>query len=79
MRTNLVINDDLLAEALRLNGGGSRRAVVEAALRTFVEVKSANLRRESYRDRARQISERMRGVRLRQSPRELLRADRDRS
>jgi Arc/MetJ family transcription regulator len=78
MRTNLVVNDELLAEALRLNGGGSRRAVVEAALRTFVEVKSASLRREAYRDRVRQVTERLQGLRLRQSPSELLRADRDR-
>lgn len=78
MRTNLVVNDELLAEALRLHGGGSRRAVVEAALRTFVEVKSATLRRQSYRDRSRRIAERLQGLRLRESPSELLRAERDR-
>jgi hypothetical protein len=30
-------NDELLAEAL-VHGGGSKRAVIEAALRTFVEL-----------------------------------------
>jgi predicted nucleic acid-binding protein len=49
MRTNIVVNDDLLAEALRIHGGGSKRAVVEAALQTYVEVKTAERRRQSYR------------------------------
>lgn len=78
MRTNLVVNDELLAEALRIHGGGSRRAVVEVALRTFVEVKTAEGRRQSYRDRARLLAERLQRVRLRESPSALLRADRDR-
>jgi len=78
MRTNLVLNDELLAEALRIHGGGSKRAVVEAALRTFVEVKTAERRRRSYRRRVRQLAERLQRIRLRESPSELLRADRDR-
>jgi Arc/MetJ family transcription regulator len=78
VRTNLVVNDELLAEALRIHGGGSKRAVVEAALRTFVEVKTAERRRQSYRDRVRQVAERLQHVRLRKSPSEMLRADRDR-
>jgi len=78
MQTNLVVNSELLAEARRLHGGGSKSAVVEAALRTFVEVKSASLRREAYQDRVRQVTERLKGTRLRESPSELLRADRDR-
>jgi Arc/MetJ family transcription regulator len=78
MRTNLVLNDELMAEAQRLHGGRSKREVVEAALRTFVEVRTAERRRESYRDRARQVAERLQGVRLRARPSEVLRADRDR-
>jgi Arc/MetJ family transcription regulator len=78
MRTNLVVNDELMAEAQRLHGGRSKREVVEAALRTFVEVRTAERRRESYRERARQVAERLQGVRLRARPREVLRADRDR-
>ena len=77
MRANLVVNDELLAEALRVHGGGSKRAVVEAALRTFVEVKTAERRRESYRARVRQVADRLQHIRLRESPSELLRADRD--
>jgi Arc/MetJ family transcription regulator len=43
MRTSLVIDGELLAEALRIHGGGSKRAVVEAALRTFVEVNDEDI------------------------------------
>ena len=78
MRTNLVLNDELLAEALRLHGGGSKSAVVETALRIFIEVKTTERRRQSYRDRLRRLAERLQRIRLRESPSELLRADRDR-
>jgi len=78
MRTNLVVNDELMDEAMRIHGGRSKREVVEAALRTFVEVRTAEHRRQSYRDRARQVAERLQGVRLRARPSEVLRADRDR-
>ncbi len=79
MRTRVVINGELLGEALRLYGGASNRTVVETALRMFVEVKSAPLRRLSYRDRLRQIAGRLEGLQLRESPSELLRAHRDQS
>jgi hypothetical protein len=78
MRTNLVLNEELLREATRLSGGRSKRAVVEEALRTYVEVKSEERRREAYRDRLRRLDLRLRDLKLRQAPSALLRADRDR-
>lgn len=39
MRTNIEIDDELLAEALRLSGLGTKRAVVEAGLRALVRLK----------------------------------------
>jgi Arc/MetJ family transcription regulator len=78
MRTSLILNDGLLAEALRIHGGSSKRAVVEAALKTFIEVKTAERRRQSYRDRGRLLAERLLHARLKESPGALLRADRDR-
>jgi Arc/MetJ family transcription regulator len=78
MRTNLVLNDELLEEATRLSGGRSKRAVVEEALRTYVEAKNAERRREAYRDRVRRLALRLRDLKLREIPSRILRADRER-
>lgn len=78
MRTNLVLNDDLMQEAQRYSRARSKRALVEEALQTFVEVKAAERRRESYRERMRKLDARLQGLRLRESPSEVLRGDRDR-
>lgn len=40
MRTNIVIDDDLLAEALSCTGLSTKKAVVEEALRTLIRLKS---------------------------------------
>ncbi len=39
MRTNIVINDDLMKEALDLSGVSTKREVVELALQTLVTLK----------------------------------------
>ncbi|MFQ5742897.1 MAG: type II toxin-antitoxin system VapB family antitoxin [Acidobacteriota bacterium] len=78
MRTNIVLNDDLVREAMRYSTAKSKRALVEEALQTFVEVKEAARRRDTYDDRLRKLRVKLEGVRLRESPYELLRADRDR-
>ena len=39
MRTNIVIDDELMKEALALSGLKTKREVVEAALRRFVKLK----------------------------------------
>lgn len=78
MRTNLVLNDDLMREAMRYSKAGSKRALVEEALQTYVEVKSAERRKRNYRERLRELDVRLRDVQLRESPSDLLRADRDR-
>ena len=78
MRTNIVLNDELLREAARYFGGRSKRALVEEALKTFVAVKSAEQRRATYRERLSRMEERLAGVRLRESPSQALRHDRAR-
>ena len=40
MRTNIVIDDALLAEALLCTGLSTKKAVIEEALRTLVRLKS---------------------------------------
>jgi Arc/MetJ family transcription regulator len=39
MRTNIVIDDELMAEALEASGLKTKKAVVEEALRTLVRLK----------------------------------------
>jgi Arc/MetJ family transcription regulator len=46
MRTNIVVDDALMDEALRLSGLPTKRAVVEAGLRMLIAVKrQAGVRR----------------------------------
>ena len=40
MRTNIVIEDELMEEAMRASGLTSKRATVEAALRLLIQVKA---------------------------------------
>lgn len=40
MRTNVVIDDKLMAEAMQASGLPTKKAVIEEALRTFVRLKS---------------------------------------
>ena len=79
MRTNIVLDDDLVREAMRHSRARTKRALVEEALTTFVNVKSAEARRASYRERLQRLDGRLRGLRLRRRPSEVLRADRDRA
>ncbi len=39
MRTNVVIDDDLMAEALKVSGLKTKRAVIEAGLQMLVQLK----------------------------------------
>jgi Arc/MetJ family transcription regulator len=39
MRTNIVIDDKLMAEALQVSGARSKREVVELGLKTLVQLK----------------------------------------
>jgi Arc/MetJ family transcription regulator len=39
MRTNIVIDDELMKEALELSGLKTKRAVVDLALRRFIQLK----------------------------------------
>ena len=78
MRTNIVLNEALVEEALRLSGARSKRAVIEEALRVYVDHKSHEKRRESYAARLSALERRTGKLALRQTPGEVLRADRER-
>ena len=77
MRTHIVLNDDLVREAMRFAKAKTRRALVEEALRTFIEVKERERRVSDYEARLPGLDARLTGLRLRQSPADLLREDRD--
>ena len=79
MRTNIVLDDDLVREAMRHSRARTKRALVQEALTTFVRVKSEEARRASYRERLQRLDSRLRGLSLRKRPSEVLRADRDRA
>ena len=48
MRTNIEIDDELMAKALELTGLRTKRAVVDAALRALIDRRSRQLLRESF-------------------------------
>jgi Arc/MetJ family transcription regulator len=77
MRTNIDLSDELLAEAGRFARGRTKKAIVEEALTSFIQSKSAEARRTSYGERLRAVESRTASLALRKSPAELLRADRD--
>jgi Arc/MetJ family transcription regulator len=46
MRTNIVIDDTLMKEAMRASGAKTKRETVEAALRLMVQLKAQEKMRE---------------------------------
>jgi Arc/MetJ family transcription regulator len=79
MRTNIVLNDDLVREAMTFSSARSKTALVEEALRTFVEVRTAEEFRKGYAEGLLRLEPRLRALKLRRKPGELLRSDRDRA
>lgn len=78
MRTNLVLDDELMRQAGKYSRAATKRALVEEALRTFVQVKRDERRRVSYRDRVRQLRTKTETLDLGESPSAILRAERQR-
>lgn len=46
MRTNIVIDDILMQQALKLSGLDTKKAVVEEALKLFIQIRQQNALRE---------------------------------
>ena len=78
MRTNVVLNDDLISEAMQYTSARSKRALIEEALRTFVAVKAEEKRRRTYGERVRALQDRLSGMKTRSSSVDLVREDRQR-
>ena len=46
MRTNIVINDELMEKAMKFSSSNTKRGVVEEALKLFIQIrKQANIQR----------------------------------
>jgi Arc/MetJ family transcription regulator len=78
MRTNIVLDDDLIAEAMKYSTGRSKRAVVKEALATYVAVKAEQQRLATYRDRLAAIRRRLADASPRTPVVKLIRSDRER-
>ncbi len=79
MRTNIDLDDALVREAMRYSKASTKRALVEEALRNFVDVKAAEDRRRTYAEKLAEIRRKTITLKLRKSPSEMLREDRDRT
>ena len=77
MRTNIELNDDLLAEARKYSQAKNKRAVVEEALSLYVAVKAEEQRRLTYKERLDRLRAETRSVNLTSDTRDILRKDRD--
>lgn len=78
MRTNIVLNDDLVKEALKYSHAGSKKALIEEALKAYVAKKAEEKRTATYRERVRSLDEKTGALVLRERPHSILRADRER-
>lgn len=79
MRTNIVLDPELIREARKYSAASSKRALVEQALRTFVEVKSAERQASTWRDRVQALDRKLARITLREPPSRILRTDRERA
>lgn len=77
MRTNIDLDETLLAEAAKYSTSRSKRRLIHEALATFVAVKAEERRRSSYRERLEQVRGRVADKHLRSDLRDLVRSDRD--
>jgi Arc/MetJ family transcription regulator len=78
MRTNVVLNDELVEEAMKYSTARSKSALIEEALRVFVQSRAVERRRASYERRLLQMRQQLAGVAPRESALDVVRRDRER-
>ncbi len=79
MRTNIVLDDDLLAKAMQYSTARTKRAVIHEALAIYVTGKAEQQRLATYRNRLAPLRERLAKTPIRTSAQTLVRADRNRA
>jgi len=77
MRTNVVLNEELVREAMRYSKARTKRALIEDALQTLVRVRGEESRRQSYQERLVVLQRRVAGLTFRESSTDLIRQDRE--
>jgi len=78
MRTNIVLDDELVREAMSISGIRTRKELVHKALKLLVETECAAKTRERYDSRVADIQQKTARLKLRESAHQIIRADRDR-
>ena len=78
MRTNIVLDDGLVQEAMQYSSARTKRSLVQEALATYVVVKREERKRVSYRDRLADVRRRVGERRMSVSAAEVIRTDRQR-
>ena len=79
MRTNIILNEELLREAQQYSSTKTRSALVEEALRILVQVRARERAAENYASRVRQVQQKLQNRQFRDSAAEILKRDRSRS
>jgi Arc/MetJ family transcription regulator len=77
MRTNIELDEELLAEAAKYSAARSKRGLIHEALETYVKVKEEERRLATYRERLERVRGRLAEVHLRSDLRDLVRSDRN--
>jgi len=77
MRTNIELDDELLAEAAKYTATRSKKELVREALGLYVATKREERRRISYRERLQRVRAKTGSVRDHSDVHELIRRDRD--
>jgi hypothetical protein len=77
MRTMLVLDDELVEEAMKLSSAANRSALIEEALRLFVQVRAAEKGRATYERRLWRLRQRVANAAPRESARDVIRRDRE--
>lgn len=77
MRTNIELNDELMAEAQKFSSAKTKKALVEEALAAFVTLKTEERRRLTYKERLERLRMKTKSIRLRSDTRDIIRKYRD--
>jgi Arc/MetJ family transcription regulator len=77
MRTNIEIDDGLLADAFRYSPTRSKKDLVHEALAAYVAAKQEERRRLSYRERLQKVRTETGRLRVRPQAHDIIRRDRD--
>ncbi len=78
MRTNIVLDDELVREAMEYSTARTKRSLIEEALHAFIRLRAAEKRRQNYKARLTTLLGQTEALALRKSPSKILREDRDR-